>query len=54
LLLFVPFTAKGMTLEETLASVSFLDRYPEPGADEAKRAFFQQRSLTRLYEALKG
>jgi len=46
--------AKGMTLEETLSSVSFLDRYPEPGADEAKRAFFQQRSLTRLYEALKG
>jgi cyclase len=46
--------AKGMTLEETLATVSFLDRYPEPGADEAKRAFFQQRSLTRLYEVLKS
>ena len=46
--------AKGRTLEETLATVSFLDRYPEPGADETKRAFFQQRSLTRLYEVLKG
>jgi cyclase len=46
--------AKGMTLEETLATISFLDRYPEPGADEARRAFFQQRSLTRLYEVLKG
>ena len=32
--------AKGVTLEKTLATISFLGRYPEPGADEAK-AFFQ-------------
>ena len=44
----------GMTLEETLATVSFLDRYPEAGMDEERRAFFQRRSLTRLYEVLKG
>jgi hypothetical protein len=43
-----------MTLEETLATVSFLDRYPQPGADEERRAFFQKRSITRLYEVLKG
>ena len=46
--------AKGMTLEETLAAVSFLDRYADTGADEERRAFFQKRSLTRLYEVLKG
>ena len=45
--------AQGMTLDEVLAKVSFLDRYPDPGADEEKRAFFQRRGLTRLYEALK-
>ncbi len=46
--------AKGMTLEETLATVSFLDRYPDPSANEAKRAFFQKAGITRLYQALKG
>jgi cyclase len=45
--------AKGLTLEEVLATVSFLDRYPEPGADKAKRAYFQNMSLARLYRALK-
>lgn len=46
--------AKGMGLEETLATVSFLDRYPQPGADEARRVFFQKRSITHLYEVLKN
>jgi cyclase len=46
--------AKGMTPEETLATVSFLDRYPDPAADEERRAFFQKRGITRLYEVLKG
>jgi cyclase len=45
---------KGMTLEETLSNISFLDRYPEPGADGAKRAFFEKRSITGLYTALAG
>jgi cyclase len=46
--------AKGMTLEETLTTVSFLDRYPDPSANEAKRAFFQKAGITRLYQVLKG
>ncbi|MGD0489573.1 MAG: MBL fold metallo-hydrolase [Syntrophorhabdales bacterium] len=46
--------AKGMTLEGTLATVSFLDRYPQPGADEERRRFFERKSITRLYEVLKG
>ena len=45
---------KGLTLEETLSTVSFLDRYPEPAADPEKRLFFERRSITGLYNALTG
>jgi glyoxylase-like metal-dependent hydrolase (beta-lactamase superfamily II) len=45
---------KGMTSEEAQAAISLLDRYPDPRADDAKRSFFQRRSIARLYEALQG
>jgi cyclase len=45
---------KGLTLDETLSAISFLDRYPEPAADPEKRSFFEKRSITRLYNALVG
>ncbi len=45
---------RGMTSEEAQANLSFLDRYPDPNADDAKRTFFQRNSIAHLYEVLKG
>ncbi len=45
---------KGMTLEEAQEHISFLDRYPDPPADHAKRSFMQRVGIGRLYEVLKG
>ena len=45
---------KGMTPEEAQATISFLDRYPDPRADEATRSLFQRMGIARLYEVLKG